>query len=769
MRSSSLITAITCFFLGGSPWASAATKAPAAPSNLTVKALGVNAFQVGWKDNSKNETGWEIRVALKGGAPQRFTLVPAPNITSYVVNTNDLAGKELVFQMTAYSGVPGKEVLSKPTAIVGVKALSSSTFKPPTMLQAKAVDDGRIQLTWIDNSTSENGYQIETRIGNKKWTVLGNIGPGITFKILTSGYLPVETRSFRLRAFKGTAFTPYSNVATATTKAFRAPSGLVVTALPEGAFSFKWKDRSAVESGFELQSKSGSGDFESLGTVDVPNAASTGTVPGFTPSLAHQFRVRAYRLVGTEKTYSGFSNVFSIQATPLATPATLAVTATTDRSATLTWVDKSSRETGYEILYRVVGTTPFISAIAAANAQTYTVGNLATGVMYEFRVSAVINGFFDRVASSDYIAAQARSGDGITGNLSPLISLGNAFSYPIQVSEFASPLTGVNVSGLPAGLVSNSGLHTITGTPNAEGVFTVTLSATFGNGSTSTRDLILRILQPPTVASAFTAQNLAVAATSTVSVTGKFADSGTTSAARVATTLGSFDIILFPIATPLTVKNFMDYVDAGEYANSFFHRSVADFVVQGGGFKYTTGGGFTRVTTFAPVTNEPGISNLRGTVAMAKLGGDPNSATSQFFVNMNNNAANLDAQNGGFTVFGRVPEAGMKVVELISALPVRNYNITIGTETQPLTDVPVNAATAPIVLDPAQLVKINSVSAAPILTYQVTSQNPAIATASLTGTNVTIIAIATGSTAIQVKATDLDGLTVTQNIAVTVP
>ena len=271
------------------------------------------------------------------------------------------------------------------------------------------------------------------------------------------------------------------------------------------------------------------------------------------------------------------------------------------------------------------------------------------------------------------------------------------------------------------------------------------------------------------MASAFTAQNVAVAATSTVSVTGKFADSGITSAARIATTLGSFDIILFPIATPLTVKNFMDYVDAGEYANSFFHRSVADFVVQGGGFKYTTGGGFTRVGTFAPVTNEPGISNLRGTVAMAKLGGDPNSATSQFFVNMNNNAANLDAQNGGFTVFGRVPEAGMKVVDLISALPVRNYNITIGTETQPLTDVPVNVAIAPIVLDPAQLVKINSVGPAPILTYEVLSQNPAIATASLTGTNITITAIATGSTAIQVKATDLDGLTVTQNIAVTVP
>ena len=69
MRSFQLITAISSFLLGISPLASAATKAPAAPSNLTVKPLGVNAFQVKWKDNSKNEKGWEIRVEIKGNAP----------------------------------------------------------------------------------------------------------------------------------------------------------------------------------------------------------------------------------------------------------------------------------------------------------------------------------------------------------------------------------------------------------------------------------------------------------------------------------------------------------------------------------------------------------------------------------------------------------------------------------------------------------------------------------------------------------------------------
>lgn len=140
--------------------------------------------------------------------------------------------------------------------------------------------------------------------------------------------------------------------------------------------------------------------------------------------------------------------------------------------------------------------------------------------------------------------------------------------------------------------------------------------------------------------------------------------------------VGNFCMELFERQTPVTVANFRNYVDSGAYTQSFFHRSVPGFVIQGGGFKVTAddaGANFSAVETFDPIMNEFGISNTRGTVAMAKLGGDPDSATSQWFINLADNSANLDAQNGGFTVFAGVLFQGMTLFDDIATLQRVNF------------------------------------------------------------------------------------------------
>ncbi|MBI3715364.1 MAG: peptidylprolyl isomerase [Betaproteobacteria bacterium] len=146
---------------------------------------------------------------------------------------------------------------------------------------------------------------------------------------------------------------------------------------------------------------------------------------------------------------------------------------------------------------------------------------------------------------------------------------------------------------------------------------------------------------------------------------------------RLQTTQGAIDITLFDSAAPTTVANFLAYVRSGAYNDSMFHRSVPGFIIQGGGYVWNnTAGNVDAIVSRGSIQNEfsPTRSNLRGTIAMAKVSGDPNSATSQFFINLADNSATLDGQNGGFTAFGQVSASSMTVVDAIAALPTANLD-----------------------------------------------------------------------------------------------
>jgi len=139
----------------------------------------------------------------------------------------------------------------------------------------------------------------------------------------------------------------------------------------------------------------------------------------------------------------------------------------------------------------------------------------------------------------------------------------------------------------------------------------------------------------------------------------------------IETPLGVIEIELLEEDAPETVANFLNYIDNNRYDKAFMHRSVPGFIIQGGGFTFDAGAA-TAVPTFGTVDNEFKISNTRGTLAMAKVPNDPNSATSQWFINLADNSGNLDNQNGGFTVFARVLGDGMLIADAIAALPLVN-------------------------------------------------------------------------------------------------
>jgi len=122
--------------------------------------------------------------------------------------------------------------------------------------------------------------------------------------------------------------------------------------------------------------------------------------------------------------------------------------------------------------------------------------------------------------------------------------------------------------------------------------------------------------------------------------------------------MGDIPIELFDTEAPLTTANFLSYVDDGSYDDLVFQRFVDNFIIQAGGYTVAETGSFLldNVASKGTVVNEFGISNTRGTLAMAKVGGDPDSASSQWFINLEDNSGNLDNQNGGFTVFGKVED-----------------------------------------------------------------------------------------------------------------
>ncbi|HKB04998.1 MAG TPA: peptidylprolyl isomerase [Gemmataceae bacterium] len=335
-----------------------------------------------------------------------------------------------------------------------------------------------------------------------------------------------------------------------------------------------------------------------------------------------------------------------------------------------------------------------------------------------------------------------------------------------------------------------TGAFSFTGVALDTGSNTFKVRARNAAGGTSTFTTAITRSAAPTVAHTLNPVSVAAGASATVDLAGTFDDVDITNTQiRFETPRGPINVELFDRQAPKTVANFLNYVGDGEYTDSIFHRSAklpggTPFVLQGGGFTFEAGPPVTLapVPTDPPVQNEPDAtnrSNVRGTLAMAKLPSGPDTATSQFFFNLGNNSANLDNQNGGFTVFGKVMgPTDQTVVDVLAAMPTQNQGTAADlpdSQKGVFTDIPLPGYTGtdfPTDSARSNYAIVNGVTITrqtEVLTYSVVSNtNPAIATATVTDNRVTFQGLTAGTATITIRATDRSGATVETPVTVTV-
>ncbi len=440
-------------------------------------------------------------------------------------------------------------------------------------------------------------------------------------------------------------------------------------------------------------------------------------------------------------------------------------------SIEVAWSDNCDDETGYELQVRPEGQDWFTVAVSPANSTLLSLRGGSPGSTLSFRVRALRpeedSGWTespDVTLPSGFAIEAGRFIGGTVGTplTSPLLTV-----YTLEGEGNASSF---EVSDLPDGFVFDASIGTFSGSPLAPGIYRPMISATDGN-TVATTFITLRVKPAtagpeelsPLPSFLFLSPSIAPIR---YDLAPHFHDPDTSTAIRFQTNLGTIDSILYPEACPAHVENLLNYINRGDYDGAIFHRSAITAtsgvaVVQAGLMKLDAEENFTRIVTDPSVVDEPALSNLTGTLAMAKTGA-PDSGSSQVYFNTIDNL-NLDGpqSNGGYTVFGRVTTESLPVIADISALPRGTYTASIDSLPQTLSDWPTTTVPEDSIPAPAELVQITEATQLEnLLSYRLGPDgDSSLVSSSLTDTELTLAPVpgATGTTSITIEVQDLDG------------
>ena len=346
---------------------------PAAPTNVSVTASGSTSVVLTWADNATDETGFAVERRIGRGAWATVAEVGANVLTATVDGLAPSTTYEFrVAATNAHGAVPGEAVsLTMPPAA-------------PVGLTAAAATSTSVRLTWTDASSDETGFVAEYRAGGgSNWSAFGTKAAADATAVTVTGLTSGTTYDFRVFAESANGLSSPSGVARVASGGAPAAASAVTTA-PAGSTSVlvTWTDNSTDETGFQVQYRIGSGGW----TTGAAVAASVTRVEvkGLEPSTTYEFRVVALNANG-EAASAAVSRT-----TPPAAPGALAANRTSGARVKLTWVDRSSDETGFVVEHKAENERGWtvIPPEVLAGSTSFRVSGLSKRNNYAFRVFA---------------------------------------------------------------------------------------------------------------------------------------------------------------------------------------------------------------------------------------------------------------------------------------------------------------------------------------------------------------------------------------------
>ena len=436
------------------------------------------------------------------------------------------------------------------------------------------------------------------------------------------------------------------------------------------------------------------------------------------------------------------------------------------REVLLTWQDNSDNEDSFEFFISQDNNASWsFLGRTAADSTSINITGFPVGITIGVKIRAV-NADGASEFTEVYLARLFEAS--LTTNQPCLrLEIGDVVNVPVNLLGFEQP--DVRVRLLPGGLSYDPLTRSISGTVTESGYFQSTITAT-ENGNQRRASIGMAVIDAPQVINPLSIAGFKGSHAADINLLNVFNDPDTESTVLIETSLGDVPVTLFDTRAPATAANFKAYMNDGDWDGSIVHRAISGFIVQAGGYAPGENGDFVSVPDDPPVINE--YSDLRpnacGTLSMAKIGGQPDSATNEWFVNLADNAQNLDFQNGGFTSFARVLGNGMEILAAIAGLPRGNYAVTVDGIGRNFSDWPLlkTSDNSPL---PSELVMIEKIAPVAPMTFElVSNSHPAVAGVAISGNSLALThGEVAGETTVTVAATDLDGARTSHSFTVT--